>query len=116
MEQNDMSEPQKATSIEILDVHLDYMRKDIQTVLRGMSNMATTDDIKKLSDRMDKFVTTDRFDALEEKVKTGTIGSTFSRAMKTIQSVAITAAAAVALFGMVAAIINFSDKLSMIIK
>lgn len=115
MDPNEMIDPQKTVSIEILDVHLDYMRKDIQTVLKGMSNMATTDDIQKLSERMDKFVTTDRFDALEKKVDTGTLGSTFSRAMKTIQSISVTAAAVVALLGMIAALVHFYDKLKGVI-
>jgi hypothetical protein len=110
MEPNDMTEPQKAVSIEILDVHLDYMRKDIQTVLKGMSHMATTDDIKKLSERMDKFVTTDQFNALKDKVETSTLGSTFSRAMKTVQSVAVTMAALAALFGVMAAFFHYYEK------
>jgi hypothetical protein len=115
MEPNDMSEPQKAVSIEILDVHLDYMRKDIQTVLKNMSNMATTEDIKKLSERMDKFVTTDQFNALKEKVETSTIGSTVSRAMLMVQRVSVTTAAIVALVGMVVAIVNFFDKIKAVI-
>lgn len=115
MEPNDRAEPKTAVSIEVLDVHLDYMRKDIQEMLRGMANMATTDDIKNLSARMDKFVTTDRFEALEKKVETSTIGSTFSRGMKTIQSLSITATALVALIGMVVAIVHYFDRIKAVI-
>lgn len=115
MEPNDRAEPKTAVSIEVLDVHLDYMRKDIQEMLRGMANMATTDDIKNLSARMDKFVTTDRFEALEKKVDTSTIGSTFSKAMKVIQSFSVTAAALVALFGMLAVVVRYFDKIQAVI-
>jgi hypothetical protein len=104
-----MSDPQKAVSIEILDVHLNYMRKDIEAVLKGMEHMATTDDIKKLSERMDKFVTADEFNALKVKVEASTLGSTFSRAMKTVQSVAVTIAALAAIFGVMAAFFKYYE-------
>lgn len=110
-----MSE-QKTVSIEILDVHLDYMRKDIQTVIKGMTNMATTDDIKALSARMDKFVTQDRFDALEKKVEKNSIGNAFDR-WTTVITRLFTAGAAIAGFGsLIYAFVHFSDKLSALVK
>ena len=98
-------------SNEALAIHVDYLRNDVQKVLIGMSEMATKSDMEKIVARMDKFVTQDRFEALEKKVDSGTIGSSVTRAMLTIQRVAVTAAAVTALFGMIAAIVHFFDKI-----
>lgn len=106
-----MSDSPKAETIKELDLHLHYMRRDIEAVLKGMEHMATTDDIKKLSERMDKFVTADEFNALKVKVEASTLGSTFSRAMKTVQSVAVTIAALAAIFGVMAAVFKYYEIL-----
>lgn len=116
MEPNEMTEPQKTVSIEILDVHLDYMRKDIQTVLKGMSNMATTDDIKKLSERMDKFATIDRVDALEKKIDASTIGNAFDRWIALITKLGAAGAVLSAFIGLVYTFVHFSDKISLLVK
>ncbi len=110
-----MSEAQKPMSIEVLDTHLEYMRKDIQTVLREMSNMATTDDIKKLSDRMDKFVTTDRFDALEKKVDASSLGSSFDRGLSMITRISAAIAALMAMVGIGVAVVRFFDSIKAVI-
>ena len=106
MEPNDHS---KAVSIELLDLHLSYLRKDMEQVLKAMTHMATTDDIKRLSDRMDKFVTADEFHAFKAEVKSNTLGSTFSRVMDTVQRIAVTGAAIGALFAAMAVFFKYFD-------
>lgn len=114
MDPNDTIEKRQMSN-EVLAVHVDYLREDVQKVLKGLTGMATKEDVEKIAMRMDKFVTTDRFEALEKKVDTGTIGSTFSRGMKMVQSISVTTAAVVALIGMIAAIVHYFDKIKAVI-
>jgi len=64
---------------------------------------------------MDKFVTTDRFDALEKKVEDGTLGSSFARGALLVQRIAGAAAALIALGGILAAVVHFFDKIKAVI-
>lgn len=116
MEKNmtDATRPQ-ATTIGELDIHLQYMQSILNDLRGGMANMATTDDIKALSERMDKFVTQDRFDALEKKVDNGTIGSSFTRAALLVQRVAGAMAALIALGGIVVAVVHYFDSIKAVI-
>lgn len=107
---NEMSKVEAPMSNEVLAVHVDYLRQDVKEVLREMLNMATKSDVEKISARMDKFVTQDQFDVLEKKVDSGTISSSFSKITSFITKLASAIAALAAMFGMIAAIVHFSDK------
>ena len=106
----DMNDRPAATSIEALDIHLRYVQGILEAMREGMSKMATTEDIRALSERMDKFVTQDRFDALEKKVESGSVGGTMDRALSIITRIATAGVAISAFGGVIVAIVHFLDK------
>lgn len=115
-----MNEVEKPVSNEVLEVHLGYLREEqhrmnasLHKLLLGMSEMATKSDLEKLSSR---FVTTDRFDALEKKVDKGTIGSTFDRWVSVLTKLFAAGTALTAFIGLIYAFVRFSDKISLLVK
>ena len=105
-----------AISLEVVDIHLDYLRGDMARVLAAVERMATKDDIKALESRMQSFVTRSDFDALAAQVKSGSVESTFSSWMTAVRNVAATVAAVLALGGVVAAIVHWSDRVPGVAK
>lgn len=94
-----MSEPDQhrkpAVSLEIVDVHLDYLRDDMRKVLAAIATMATKEDLRALEHRMQSFVTRQEFDVLATQVKAGSIPSTLERWLLMVQRIG----AAAAVFG-----------------
>jgi hypothetical protein len=81
-----------ATSIEGLDIHLDYLRRDVSKLLSAVENMATRDDIKRLEGQMGQFATRDELRALEAKMQTESVPSTLERWATWIQKIGSAAA------------------------
>lgn len=102
-------------SNEVLAVHVDYLRGDVQKVLIGMADMATKSDVEKIASQMKNFVTVDRFEALEKKVDAGTISSSFDRGLSLIIKVCSAGAAVTAFVGVLYAIFQFYDKIKALI-
>ena len=93
---------------DVLAVHVDYLRADVQKVL---TEMATKSDVDKIAKRMDQFVTTDRFDALEKKVDAGSIGSSLDRGLSLAIKLSSAIAAIIAMIGVIVAVVHFFDAL-----
>lgn len=97
-------------SIEVLDIHLDYLRKDMRTVLAAIQHMATKDDIRALESRMQSFVTRQDFDALAARVQTGSVQSTLDRWLTTAIKIAAFLGVVAAGCGTIYAFVHFIDK------
>lgn len=97
-------------SLDVVDIHLDYLRKDMRAVLAAIATMATKDDIRALENRMQSFVTRSEFDTLANQVKTGSIGSAFDRGLSLFTRIGAAIAVLVAVGGMVAAVVHFLDR------
>ena len=97
-------------SLDVVDIHLDYLRKDMRAVLAAIATMATKDDIRALENRMQSFVTRSEFDTLASQVKSGSIGSAFDRGLSLFTRVGVALAVFVATCGLLAAAVHFFDK------
>jgi hypothetical protein len=97
-------------SLDVVDIHLDYLRKDMRAVLAAIATMATKEDIKALENRMQSFVTRSEFDALASQVKSGSIGSAFDRGLSLFTRVGAGIAVFVALCGLVATAVHFFER------
>ena len=97
-------------SLDVVDIHLDYLRKDMRAVLAAIATMATKDDIKALEHRMQSFVTRSEFDALANQVKSGSIGSAFDRGLSLFTRVGAAIAVFVATCGLIATAVHFFDR------
>jgi hypothetical protein len=74
-----------AKSIETLDLHLLYVQRQLATLVAAMPQMATKSDIADLARRMDGYATKDELRALEQKLQSGSVESTFERWTANIQ-------------------------------
>lgn len=81
-----MSDISRATSLEAVDTHIDYirrdtgeMRRDIAKLLEAVSHMATRDDIKRIEDRLTGYATREDLRALEAKLSAQSVPSTIER-------------------------------------
>lgn len=97
-------------SLEVVDIHLDYLRSDMRKVLAAIATMATKDDIRALEHRMQSFVTRSEFDALASKVQSGSVQSTFDRLLSFVTRMGAAAAVLVAVAGGIATLVHFLDK------
>ena len=104
------TEHRPADSIAVLDLHLDYLRKDMAKVLLAVANMATKDDLRALENRMQSYATKDDLRALEIKVQLGAVGSTLDRWLTTATKWFTFLAAMGALAGVVYAAVHFIDR------
>lgn len=103
-----------AETIRELDIHLRYMQGLLESVRMGMQTMATTKDIKQLNDRMDNFVTRDKFEALETKfealgtkVESGTVSNAFDRTVTLLTKLGAAGAVLVAFAGAIVALVHY---------
>lgn len=85
----------RASSIEVLDLHLDYLRRDVARLVEAVGNMATREDIKRLEAQMGQFATIDQLRALEAKVSANSVPSTIERWATLLQKIG----AAIAVLG-----------------
>lgn len=97
-------------SLDVVDIHLDYLRKDMRAVLAAIATMATKDDIRALENRMQSFVTRSEFDTLAQTVKSGSIGSAFDRGLSLFTRIGAAVAVFVSICGLLAAAVHFLDK------
>jgi hypothetical protein len=97
-------------SLDVVDIHLDYLRKDMRAVLAAIATMATKDDIRALENRMQSFVTRSEFETLASQVKSSSIGSAFDRGLSLATRVGAAAAVFIAAGGGLAAIVHWFDR------
>jgi len=88
---SDNEEP-KSVSIAVLDLHLDYLRRDVGKLVEAVAQMATREDFKRLEGRMAEFATKQELSALEEKVSRNSVPSTVERWASMIQKIGAAAA------------------------
>ena len=74
-----MSDANRASSIEVLDLHLDYLRRDVARLVEAVGNMATRDDIKRIEDRLAGYATREDLRALEARMSAHSVPSTIER-------------------------------------
>ena len=99
-----------ATSIEVLDLHLDYLRRDVARLVEAVGNMATKADIDALSRRMDQYATRDELRALEIQVQRGSVPSTVDRWLTLITKIGAAACVIAGCAASVAAFVHFLDR------
>jgi hypothetical protein len=109
----DMDE-KPATSLAEVDVHIRYLRRDLQTLL---ANMATKADIEQLARRMEGYATKDELARttaevarIASEVKTGSVGSTFDRWLSVVTRIGTAGAVVAGFFAAMAALIHFMDR------
>jgi negative regulator of sigma E activity len=107
---SDTTEHKPAASIAVLDLHLDYLRRDVAKLVEAVGNMATKADIEHLSRRMDTYATKDEVRALEAKVQSGSVPSTVDRWLTAVTKVGAAAAVLCAAAASVAALVHFLDR------
>lgn len=112
---SDTTDQKPAVSIAVIDLHLDYLRRDVARLVEAVGQMATKSDIDQLSKRMDQYATrdelrpiTDAIERLKTDVQSGSVRSTFDRWASVAQKLA--AICAFALAGALA-IAHLVDKL-----
>ena len=76
----------RATSIEVLDAHFDYfrrdmdiVRKDVEKLLEAVATMATREDIRRIEDKLTGYATREDLRALEAKLSAQSVPSTIER-------------------------------------
>jgi len=89
---SDTKEAAPAQSIAVLDLHLDYLRRDVAKLVDAVGNMATKDDMRRLEGQMAQFATRDELRALEAKVTAGSVPSTIERWASWVQKIGAAAA------------------------
>jgi len=99
-----------ADSIAVLDLHLDYLRKDMAKVLLAVANMATKDDLRALEQRMQSYATKDDLRALEIKVQLGAVGTTLDRWLTSATRWLAFLAMVGAVGGVMYAVVHFVDR------
>jgi hypothetical protein len=99
-----------ADSIAVLDLHLDYLRKDMAKVLLAVANMATKDDLRALEQRMQSYATKDDLRALEIKVQLGAVGTTLDRWLTSATRWLAFLAMIGAVSGVIYAAVHFIDR------
>jgi hypothetical protein len=100
----------RAQNVGELDVHIEYVQRDIEAISRALSNMATKDDIHALEQRMAAFATKDEVAALEKSLRAGTVGSAFERVTGFITKAGAAFAVIAAGAAAVAALVHFLDR------
>lgn len=98
---------QPAHSIEALDLHLRYMRRDMKTVLEQIRNMATQTDVQNLGRRID---------ALEQRVEKHPPETPFWRAVTNITRLGAAIAVVVAAVGAFVTAVHFWDRVDDVTK
>ena len=108
---SDSEQHRKPTiSLDVVDIHLDYLRADMAKVLAAIATMATKDDIRSLENRMQSFVTRQEFDTLAGQVKSGSVKTAFDNWLSIITRLGTACAVIVAAAGGVAVLVRWFDK------
>lgn len=76
------SDQAPANSIAVLDLHLDYLRRDVARLVEAVGNMATRDDIKRLEGQMAQYVTRDELTKLEKRLESESFPTRFDKVTK----------------------------------
>ena len=77
----------RATSIEVLDLHLDYLRRDVARLVEAVGNMATRDDIRRLEGQMAQYATRDELAAVRAEIQRASVPSTIERWAGMVQKI-----------------------------
>jgi hypothetical protein len=103
-----------ANSLAEVDLHIRYLRRDLQTLL---ANMATKTDIENLARRMEGYATKDELARtaaevarLSGEVRSGSVASTFDRWVSVITRLGTAGAVVAGFCAAVAAFVHFVDK------
>lgn len=103
-------ERQAACTISELDLHLRYVQKDLEKIVAAISNMATREDINRLSDKMASFATKDELNALEARLQAGNVRNTFYRVLEITTKLGTALAVVVTVVGLFYAFVKFIDR------
>ncbi len=106
---------QGAVSAEVLALHLQYMRRDLDTLVKASSSMATKQDIEELEERMSGFATKRELEALETRLQKESLGSTFDRWLSLITRVGTAATVIAAATAAIIAAVRFWDSLKAVV-
>lgn len=109
-----MSERRAATTIGELDIHLSNVQSAVERLTAAMGQMATKDDVRELSDRMSTFATKAELAEVARKLESDSAPSTFWRLVERFTKLGGAFAVGVALFGMLAVIVRYADKVGAI--
>jgi glucokinase len=107
---SDTEQRKQAISLEVVDIHLDYLRGDMQKVLAAIDKMATREDLRALETRMQAFVTRQEFDALAGQVKAESVRSTFDSWLSIITRIGSAVAVLVAAGGGIYVLVHWLDR------
>ena len=104
------TERKAATSIEVVDLHLDYLRRDVAKLVEAMGNMATRDDIARIEGQLSRFATKDDLRQAEERWQGGSVQSTFDRWLSAITRLGSAFAVIAAGAAAAVALVHFLDR------
>jgi len=107
-----MSERRAATTIGELDIHLSNVQASVERLTTAMGNMATKDDVRQLSDRMQTFATKAELAEVARRLEEDSAPSTFWRIVGGFTKIGAAVVVAVTMFGLVTAVTRFADKIS----
>lgn len=108
-------EHQGAVSAEVLALHLQYMRRDLDTLVKASANMATKQDIEELEKRMSDFATRSELEALEKRLQKETLGNTFDRWLSLVTRTGTAATVIAAAVAAIIAAVRFWDSLKAVV-
>ncbi len=102
-----------ATTIGELDIHMLHLQQIVAEIRAGMVTKTDMINLKSdiQADIAQKFVSTERFEALEKKVDAATISSSLMRWASIVTKVAGAVAAAGGLFGLLFTLVHYADKI-----
>lgn len=103
---SDELDERPAESIEALDLHLRYMRRDMKKVLDAITGMATKVEVDRLSERIDHLET--RIDRPRE--------TPFWRMVGNVTRLGAAVAVVIAAIGMFATAVHFWDRVDNVTK
>lgn len=104
-----------ATTIGELDLHLSYTQQALDEIRRAVASlaegMATKQDIERIEEQMGTFATRSELDALEKRLASEGVSTTFDRWLSWITKVGAAAAVVTAAGGGVAAFVHYLDRM-----
>lgn len=103
-------EPRSASTIGELDVHLQYMRRELEKLVGAVAQMATKQDIRELEQRMSSFATKDELASLERRLGQDSLPNTFDRWLTAITKIGTAGGVIAGAAAAVAAFVHFLDK------
>ena len=106
-----MAERTTAQTIGELDVHLGYLRDEIARLSAAVATMATSDDIKRLTDRIDTLASKRELEEAEKRWASGSVRSTFERGINLVTRLGAALVVLASMGGFVVAVVHYLDKI-----